>query len=109
MVLHTERIKANFNGTLNSLNYPANLFSSRDNDTLTFKQMIHQPAAKEFVQVMIQELDANESRNHWSIILKSNLLFGTIAILAIWSFKSKRYPDESIQKYKTIICAHGGM
>ena len=51
--LHTERVKANFDGTLNSLHNAANLASSADNDTYTFKQMLHQPDAKEFVQEMM--------------------------------------------------------
>ena len=37
VALHTERIKATFDGTLNSLNYAVNLSSSIDNDTYTFK------------------------------------------------------------------------
>ena len=28
--------------------------------------------------------------------------------MAIWSFKSKRYPDESLNKHKARLCAHGG-
>ena len=31
------------------------------------------------------------------------------AILAIWAFKRKRFPDGRINKYKSRLCAHGGM
>ena len=30
-------------------------------------------------------------------------------ILAIWSFKRKRFPDGSIHKHKARLCAHGVM
>ena len=40
---HTEKIKSNFDGTLISLNYAALLSSTSDNDTYTFKDMLHQP------------------------------------------------------------------
>ena len=31
------------------------------------------------------------------------------AILAIWAFKRKRFPDGRINKHKARLCAHGGM
>ena len=31
------------------------------------------------------------------------------AILAIWAFKQKRFPDGRINKHKARLCAHGGM
>jgi len=58
---------------------------------------------------MMDELEAHEVRNHWSLMLRSDLPSGAKRILAIWSFKRKRYPDGRIQKYKARICAHGGM
>ena len=61
---HTEKIKFNFDGTLNSLNYAALLYSASDNDTYTFKDMLHQLDAKNFVQAMMDKLEAHEVRNH---------------------------------------------
>ena len=43
MAYHAEKIKSNFDGTLNSLNYMAILSSASDNDTYTFNDMLHQP------------------------------------------------------------------
>ena len=34
---------------------------------------------------------------------------GTKTILAIWSFKRKRFPDGRVNKHKARLCAHGGM
>ena len=64
VAFHTEKIKANFDGTLNSLNYTALLCSAADNDTYTFKDMLRQPDAKDFIQAMMTELEANEVRDH---------------------------------------------
>src|SRR6056300_1305894 len=33
----------------------------------------------------------------------------TKSILAIWSFKRKRFPDGRLNKHKARLCAHGGM
>ena len=33
----------------------------------------------------------------------------TKTIMSIWSFKRKRYPDGTLNKYKARLCAHGGM
>ena len=49
VVFHTGKIKSNFDGTRNSLNYSALLCSAVDNDTYTFKEILHQPDAKDFV------------------------------------------------------------
>ena len=109
VAFHTERIKSTFDGTLNSLNYAALLVSAADNDTYIFKNMLRQPDVKDFLQAMMQEMDAHEIRNHWTLTLRSDLPPGTKAILAIWLFKRKRFLDSRIQKYKAKICAYGGM
>ena len=96
VAFHTERINSNFDGTLNSLNYATLLVSAADNDTYTFKNMLRQPDAKVFVQAMMQEMDAHETRNHWTLMLRSDLPPGAKTILFIWSFKRKRFPDGRI-------------
>ena len=107
MAYHTERIKYNFDGTLISLDYAALLCSAANNDT--FKDMLRQPDAKNFVQAMMDELKAHDVRNHWSLMLGSDLPAGTKKILSIWYFKRKRSPDVRILKYKARICTHGGI
>ena len=34
---------------------------------------------------------------------------GTKAVMIIWSFKRKHYPDGTLNKHKACLCAHGGM
>ena len=106
---HIEKITSNFYGILNSLKYAVILSSASDNDTYTFKDMLHQADVKNYVQEIMGELEAHKVRNHWSLMLRSNLPPGTKNILHIWSFKRKRYPDGRIQKYMDMICAHGGI
>ena len=62
-----------------------------------------------FITAMMKEMKDHEDRNHWTLMLRSDLPPGTKTILAIWSFKRKRFPDGRIQKYKARMCAHGGM
>ena len=64
-----------------------------DSDTYKFKNMLRQFDANEFVQAMMQDMDENESINHWTLMLRSDLPPGNNTILAIWSFKRKRVPD----------------
>jgi hypothetical protein len=54
------------------------------------------------------ELNDHETRNHWTLMKRSDLPAGTKTIMAIWSFKRKRFPDGSLNKHKARLCAHGG-
>ena len=44
--LRTDKIKAKFDRTLNTLNYANMLVSSSSNDTYTFKKILHQSSVK---------------------------------------------------------------
>ena len=80
-----------------------------DNDTYTYKRMLQQEDRNEFVKAMMKEIVDHEQRKHWSIMRREDIPIGSKIILAIWSFKRKRFPDSRIHKYKAMICAHGGM
>ena len=71
--------------------------------------MLQQDDRNDFVKAMMKDIADHEQRKHWSIIRRDHLTVGAKTILAIWSFKRKEFPDGRIQKYKTRICAHGGM
>ena len=55
------------------------------------------------------EIEDHENRDHCHLFERSSIPKGQKSILAIWSFKRKRFPDGRIMKYKARICAHGGM
>ena len=58
---------------------------------------------------MMEEIEDREIREHWSIMLRSHLPPGAKIVLSIWSFKRKKLPDGTIQKYKALLCTHGGI
>ena len=58
---------------------------------------------------MIKEADDHESRYHWDVVPRWDKPQGVKAILAIWAFKRKQFPDGRINKHKARLCDHGGM
>jgi hypothetical protein len=53
------------------------------------------------------ELDDHETHNHWTLMLQKYMPMEARTIMAIWSFKRKRYPDGLLNKHKALLCAHG--
>ncbi len=79
------------------------------NETLTYTQAMHEIDYHEFVKAMIKEVEDHENQNHWIIMHCCNMPMDTKATMSIWSFKCKRYPDGSLNKYKVRLCTHCGM
>ena len=71
--------------------------------------MLKQPDRADFIKAMMTEIEEHERRKHWHLIKRSEIPKRKKTILSIWSFKRKRYPDGRIMKYKSRLCAHGGM
>ena len=80
-----------------------------NNECYTFKEMLAQPDRNEFLAAILKETAEHESQNHWAVVLRSSMPSDAKPIQAIWSFKSKRFPDGSLNKHKARLCAHGGM
>ena len=70
--------------------------------------MLNENCLKDFFRDMLEEIGAKEKQYHWTLIKKKDLPPRTKTIVAIWSFKRKRYPDNSVNKHKARLCAHGG-
>ena len=84
--------------------------STVSNETFTYKQAMHEKDYQEFVKAMIKEVDDHKNRNHWTIMNCRNMPPDTKTIMAIWSFKRKRFPDGSLNKHKARLCArHANM
>ena len=79
-----------FDDTLNLLHPTALATEEEDNESYTFKQMLKQPDAADFIQAMMKETADHESRDHWTVIPRSRKPPGVKTILAIWAFKRKR-------------------
>ena len=70
--------------------------------------MLKQKDYQDFIKAMSVEIDDHTTRQHWKVHLRSECNFPK-TILAVWSFKRKRFPDGSLNKHKARLCAHGGM
>ena len=71
--------------------------------------MLKQPDAADFIHATIKEADDHESRDHWDVVPRWEKPPDVKAVLAIWDFKRKQFPDGRINKHKAQICARGGM
>jgi len=109
VVYQTQLVNTHFDGTLNYLNPMAYSSTLSDNETYTFKEMLQQPDKNEFILAMMKEIQDHENREHWSLFPRADIPDGHKTILAIWSFKRKRFPDGRVNKHKARLCAHGGM
>ena len=107
--LHTERINAHFDGTVNAIHHAILMTEVDSNDVYTMREVMKQPDFPEFIQAMVKEVQDHEEREHWTIVPRSEIPAGTKTILSIRSFKRKRFPDGRINKHKARLCAHRGM
>ena len=57
---------------------------------------------------MIKELEDHYRHKHWKLV-KQEEIGNAKMVKAIWAFKRKRRPDESLLKHKARLNAHGGM
>ena len=71
--------------------------------------MLKQDDASDFIKAIEKESNYHSSRGHWEIVKRFEIPPGVKTIQAIWSFKRKRFPDGTLSKHKTRLCAHGGM
>lgn len=94
---------------LNTIHHAVLSTMAGDNDTYTLKQMLQQNDKNDFIEAMKKEVLDHESHGHWTVIPRSMMPIGIKTIMAIWSFKRKRFPDGRIMKHKARLCAHRGM
>jgi len=105
-----EKVNANFNGTPNGFHPFAFAASASDNESYTFREMMREADRADFINAMIDDVRSHEDNGHWELATRSSSIPRRIKpILAIWSFKRKRFMDGSLNKHKARLCAHGGM
>ena len=85
------------------------LAEKENNESHTFGQLLKQTDAAGFIHAITKEADDNDSHDHWDVVPLWEKPSDVKAILAIWDFKRKRFPDGRIIKHKAWLCAHGGM
>ena len=101
------RLNGLFDDTINDICHQIHAFAS-SNETYTYSGMLREEDHKQFFKAMEVELADHKERNHWTLMERKDLPIGTKTIMAIWSFKRKRFPDGSLNKHKARLCAHGG-
>ena len=102
-------VETNFDATINSIAFHVFAAGKENNECFTFREMMKQDDRNQFVDAMQIEIDAHQTREHWKIIPRSEMPPEMKTIMAIWSFKRKRFPDGTLNKHKARLCAHGGM
>ena len=103
-----EQANENFDSTCNGILHHVYSAAKEANESYTFKEMMNQEDRGSFVEAMQKEIDDHTKREHWEIILRSDMPKDMKTIMAIWSFKRKRFPDGTLNKHKARLCAHGG-
>lgn len=75
--------------------------ATKDPDTLYLDQAMRAPDAGDFQKAMLKEVQDNETRGHWIIILREEIPPGTIVLPAVWAMKRKRdIKTRKIYKWK---------
>ena len=83
-------------------------YLTTSNEAYTYKHMLNENEFKDFFQDILEEIEVHKKREHWTLMEGKDLTPGANTIMAIWSFKQKQYPDGSINKHKSRLCANGG-
>jgi len=92
-VTHLENIKTLFDGSINEAHFYAFNAVASTNDVYTLKQMLKHKDVKEFVKVMLKEIQDHEERDHWVVFERARMPKGSKTILSVCAFKVKRLPD----------------
>ena len=101
-------INANFNGSIIVIHHMA-LSVGRNNESYTFREMLKQDNAADFIKATMKETCDHKYCGQWDIIKRSQVPHGTTTIQVIWSFTRKRFPIGLLNKHKTRLCAHSSM
>jgi len=80
-----------FDDTINDVIHHVQAYTT-SNEAFTYKQMLREGDCRDFFQAMIDEIQDHEKRQHWTLVERKDMPFGTKTIMAIWSFKRKKHP-----------------
>ena len=121
-IAYNDFLDTNFDGTPNHLSPLAQIYatSKTDNETYHLGEMLKQPDRHEFLKAMQAEVEAMFKQKIWKRVPKKLMLDHykrelqkgiepkRQQLAMIWSFKRKRKPDGTLDKYKARLCCHGG-
>ena len=107
-IFHAHSINSLYDESFNYLHPFALAADTNDNETYHYSDMMKQPDRADFIQAMTKEVNDHEANEIWSVFPRTNVPPDANIILAVWSFKRKRFPDGSLNKHKARLTAHGG-
>ena len=81
-----EQINGIFNETLNAICHQIQAYTT-SNESFTYSQMLRETDHTKFFEAMEIEINDQEARRHWDLMLRTDLPLGSKTIIAIWSFK----------------------
>ena len=103
-----QEVNKNFDTTFNDMLPHVFSVAKESNESYTFKEMLQKDDRNQFFESMTKEIGDHTKRKHWEIVPRSQMPRGIKPIMAIWSFKRKRYPDGTLNTHKARLSAHGG-
>lgn len=115
-------LETNFDGTANNISPMAQIYmtTKANKETYNLKEMMQEPDKEKFIEAMNKEVTSlfkekiwikvprQEMKNHYAKQRADGLKIKREQIMMIWSFKRKRHPDGTLDKYKARLCCHGG-
>ncbi len=88
-----DRLNGLFDDTINNICHQVHAFAT-SNESFTYLQMLKEEDYRQFFEAMEVEHADHEQRNHWTLMECKDMPVGTKTIMAIWSFKRKRFQVE---------------
>ena len=115
-------LDSNFDGTPNQFSPLAQIYATSkiDNEVCHLDEILRQPNKHEFMKYMQKEVEAMFKQKIWKRVpkklmtdyykreLQKGIEPKRQQLSVIWSFKRKRKPDGTLDKYKARLCCHGG-
>jgi hypothetical protein len=81
--------------TINDICHQVHAYAT-SNESFTYSQMLREEDQKQFFKAMEVKLADHEFHNHWTLMDCKDLPIRTKMIMAIWSYKHKRFPDGTL-------------
>ena len=78
-------------------------------EIMYLQQVLKQPNAKEFVQVVIKEVNGHVDSNNWTLQRQSNVPEDIQIVPSVWSLQCKRdLTTNKVKSHKARLNLHGG-
>jgi hypothetical protein len=91
------------------MRHPIAFLAEMMGDIMYLHQALHQPDAREFVEVVIKEVNGHIDNNHWKLIPCTEVPEGTEVVPSVWAMQCKQdLTMGRVTKHKARLNLHGG-